>query len=223
MLTVLLTRHGLTDRSVPEQYLGQRIEAHLTDEGREAARALGERIAQVPLARVLSSPLERAAETARLIRPDADVEMDPRLAEIDYGDWEGVTVAEIQRRWPDARAMWEADPAGFAVPDGENGQDVARRVRSVLEELIEWDAGLDPRDEDRRVLIVGHSTVDRVLLATCLGVPLRDYRRRFRMDWASLTVLRFGGAYGSGAQLLVCNDVSHLRGTAGATWDATPD
>jgi broad specificity phosphatase PhoE len=66
---------------------------------------------------------------------------------------------------------------------------------------------------------VGHSTLNRVLLAVALGVPLRDYRRRFRQDWANLTVLRHGSRYGGGWQLLLANDVAHLRGITGATWD----
>ena len=64
--------------------------------------------------------------------------------------------------------------------------------------------------------MVSHSTLNRVLLARCLGIPLRHYRRRFRQDWTNLTVLRFVGH--EGAELTLCNDVAHLRGTTGVTW-----
>jgi broad specificity phosphatase PhoE len=218
MLTVILTRHGSTDRSEPEQYLGQRIDASLTDRGRAAAVALGERLADVSFERVISSPLERAFETARLIRPNDEVEPEPRLAEADYGAWEGLTIDRIEAGWPDVRTRWEEDPARVAPPDGENGRDVGRRVRALLRELIAWSDRIGT-GVDHRVLLVGHSTVNRVLLAVALGVPLRDYRRRFQQDWANLTVLRFGGPYGSGAQLLLYNDMSHLRGVRGETWD----
>jgi broad specificity phosphatase PhoE len=218
MLTVILTRHGSTDRSDPEQYLGQRIEAHLTDRGRAAAVSLGERLAGVPFERVISSPLERAFETARLIRPDDEVEGEPRMAEADYGAWEGLTIDRIEAGWPDLRDRWEDDPASVAPPDGESGRAVGRRVRALLRELVAW-SGEGDRRVDRRVMLVGHSTVNRVLLAVALGVPLRDYRRRFQQDWANLTVLRFGGPYGSGAQLLLYNDMAHLRGVRGETWD----
>ncbi len=222
MLTLVLTRHGATDRSEPEQYLGQRIEAHLTEAGRAAARALGERLTGVDFQRVISSPLERAIETARLIRPIDSVESDDRLAEADYGLWEGHTVEEIEARWPDERAAYEADPGRNAASGGESGQDVARRLGSLLEELVEWARPSGPargQEADHRVLLVGHSTLNRVLLAVALGVPLCDYRRRFRQDWVNLTVLRFGKRYGGGWQLLLCNDMAHLRGTSGATWD----
>ena len=222
MLTLVLTRHGATDRSDPEQYLGQRIEAHLTEAGRAAARALGERLTGVDFQRVISSPLERALETARLIRRTDLVEPDDRLAEADYGLWEGHTVGEIEARWPSEREAYESDPGKSAAAGGESGQDVARRVGSLLDELLEWAGPVQPaggQDQDRRVLLVGHSTLNRVLLAVALGVPLRDYRRRFRQDWANLTVLRFARRYGGGWQLLLCNDMAHLRGISGATWD----
>jgi len=222
MLTLVLTRHGATDRSDPEQYLGQHIEAHLTEDGKAAARALGERLAPVTFERVMTSPLERAMETARLIRPTDPVEPDDRLAEADYGLWEGRTVAEIEASWPAEREAYENDPALNAAVGGESGGEVARRVGSLLKELVQW-AGSGGSsggpEEDQRVLLVGHSTLNRVLLAAALGVPLPDYRRRFRQDWANLTVLRFGRRFGGGWQLLVCNDMAHLRGTSGATWD----
>ncbi len=216
MLTIILTRHGETDKSHPEQYLGQRIPAALTETGRAAARALGERLADVHIGRVISSPLTRAVETAALIRQTAEVETDDRLMEADYGDWEGHTLEQIEAGWPGERQRWEADPASFGTPNGESGEDVARRVRASLEELGAWAAGAGP---GARVLLVGHSTLNRVLLCEALGVPLRDYRRRFRQDWANLTVLRFAQGHPPRALLLVANDVSHLHGISGATWD----
>jgi broad specificity phosphatase PhoE len=216
VLTLLLTRHGSTLRSDPEQHLGQRIDLELSEAGRAAAEALGRRLEGVEFARIISSPLRRARETAQLVVPRVALEFDDRLKEMDYGRWEGLTYEQILARDGDARRIWEADPASLACPDGESGSDVARRVRSWLEELIEWASG--NRAEDRRVLAVGHSTTNRVLLCVSLGVALRDYRRRFVQQPANLTVLRFEGAPGSGGKLLVGNDVSHLRGIRGVTW-----
>ena len=214
MLTLLLTRHGSTLRSDPEQHLGQRIDVELSDEGRAAARALAERLSGVSLDRIVSSPLRRARETASIVGGDRPVEVEPRLAEMDYGAWEGLTYEQIRERFGPARGLWEADPASLACPGGESGNDVARRVRSWLEAAIESAEGRD----ERHVLAVGHSTTNRVLLCVALGVPVRDYRRRFRQEPANLTVIRFPGARGSGGLLLLGNDVSHIRGTTGRTW-----
>jgi broad specificity phosphatase PhoE len=215
VLTLLLTRHGSTPRSDPEQHLGRRIDLELSEAGRAAAQALGRRLEGVELARVISSPLRRARETAELVVPRAAVELDDRLMEMDYGRWEGLTYEQILARDGDARRIWEADPASLACPEGESGSDVARRVRSWLEDVIEW-AGAEGA-ADQRVLAIAHSTTNRVLLCVALGVPLRDYRRRFVQQPANLSVLRFEGAPGSGGKLLLGNDVGHLRG--GVTWE----
>jgi broad specificity phosphatase PhoE len=217
LLTILLTRHGKTPQSEPEHYLGQHLDAPLSDDGRATAQALHDRLDGVALARVISSPLRRAMDTARIVAPAATIEPDARLIEADYGAWEGHTRDQIRGRWPELRSAWEADPAKVEPPGGESGADVARRVRSFMRSLVAWETSLQWPEEERRVLIVGHSTVNRVLLASRLGVPLRNYRRSLRQDWSNLTVLKFVSH--DGAFLVLDNDVSHIRGVRGATWD----
>jgi broad specificity phosphatase PhoE len=211
VLTLVLTRHGATERSEPEQHLGQRIDIPLSDAGRAAAEALGRRLRGVAFARVVSSPLRRAQETAAIVAAGGRVETERRLAEMDYGDWEGLTYEQIRERDEERRAAWEDDPERNACPGGESGADVARRVRSFLEEAVAASDG-------SRILAVAHSTTNRILLAVALNVPVRDYRRRFRQEPANLTVLRFPGLASEGAQLLLANDVSHIGGSAGETW-----
>jgi broad specificity phosphatase PhoE len=216
VLTLLLTRHGHTDRSEPDAYLGQTISARLTDRGRADAHALADRLAAVAIDRVITSPLERALETARIVAGDRLVEADARLAEMDYGTWEGLTVDEIATRFAAEYARYEDDPSAFHVGGAESGTDVARRLNEFLTDLLDWWEARD--DGPRTCLVIGHASVNRVLLATCLGVPLRDYRRRFQFDWAGLSVLRWTGRAG-GPTLLLANDVGHLRGVSGVTWE----
>jgi broad specificity phosphatase PhoE len=216
LLEILLTRHGKTPQSEPEQYLGQRLDVPLSDEGRASAAALHDRLEGVELARVISSPLRRALETARIVAPRVEIETDARLLEADYGEWEGHTREEIRARWPDARAAWEADPSTVGPPGGESGTDVARRVSSLILDLVSWEQGLDEHPLSHRVLLVGHSTVNRVMLAWRLGIPMRDYRRRLRQDWNNLTVLRFVSK--DDGLLVLANDVGHINGVRGATW-----
>ena len=219
VLTIVLTRHGHTDHSTPDQYTGQSVEAHLTDIGRAGALALGARLAGVEFARVIASPLDRAVETARLIRPVGPMETDDRLMEADYGAWEGHLIDEIADGWPAEREAWEADPASVTIPGGESGSDVARRASAFLDELIAWETGIGEVDVDHRVLLVGHATLNRVLLAVALGIPLKDYRRRLEQSWVNLTVLRYDADSWQGARLLVYNDVAHVSGLVGQTWD----
>ncbi|CAN5668046.1 histidine phosphatase family protein [soil metagenome] len=212
---MLLTRHGHTVRSEPEQYLGQRVEAPLSERGRADARRLAERLAGVHIDRLLSSPLPRAAETATILAGDRlPVETDDRLMELDYGAWEGITVEAIEHRFGDDYARYVADPSSFVFEGGESGGLVAQRVSSFLDDTLDWWAS---ESVERTVLVVGHSSLIRVMLAVLLGVPLRDYRRRFQTDWANLTVLRWE-VRADGPQLLLGNDVAHLRGASGVTW-----
>lgn len=210
MLTVVLSRHGLTPRSDPEQHLGQGIDIGLSDEGRAGALALGRRLRGVAFDRVVSSPLRRAIETASPLAKAArrTLEIDARLAEMDYGEWEGRTYAEIDARDLEYRRRWEDDPAALRCPGGESGDEVADRCRAFLADAIV--AAGNGTEAGGRILVVAHATVNRIILCVALGVPVRDYRRRFRQDPASLTVLRFAESVEDGALLALANDASHL-------------
>lgn len=217
MLTLLLTRHGHTTRSEPESYLGQRIEAPLTERGRADAARLAQRLRGVPVARIIASPLERAADTAAILAGESlPVETDDRLKELDYGAWEGKTVEQIEREFADEYRRYDADPSSYHVGGGESGADVAERLRPFIAEVLDWAADQPPEPEPT-VLVVGHSSLNRVLLALLMGTPPPDYRRRWQQDWANLTVLSWPSRP-DGPKLLLCNDVAHLRGVEGITW-----
>jgi broad specificity phosphatase PhoE len=235
MLTLVLTRHGLTDRSNPEQHLGQRIDISINDAGRRQAQALERRLAHVHFDRVITSPLFRARETADIVAPHTRIEADPRLREMDYGAWEGRTYAQIAETDGANRRAWEADPARLACPGGESGEDVARRVLAFLDDLLDdhrrWVARASFRaataptgpativGTDRPVLAVGHGTTNRVLLSVALGTDLRAFRERFVQGQCNVTALRWDDGDGpTDAKLLLANDLAHLRGPNEAPW-----
>jgi broad specificity phosphatase PhoE len=235
VLTVVLTRHGLTDRSLPEQHLGQHIDISLNDAGRRQAQALAKRLSAVAFDRVLSSPLFRAQETAEILARDIPVETDPRLKEMDYGAWEGLSYDQIDATQSVARREWELAPDRLACPGGESGNDVALRVRGFLNDLIDdhrrWHArakfraatatpgGIAP-PPSRQVLVVAHSSTNRVLMCVALGTDVRDYRKRFVQSQANLTVLRWEADDGpEDAKLLVANDLGHLHRADQLPWE----
>ena len=221
MLTLVLTRHGLTDRSDPEQHLGQGIDIGLSVAGRAQAAALAGRIADQHFDRIVSSHLLRARETAATVALGRPVEPDPRLAEMDYGAWEGRTYEQIDAVDAAGRAAWAADPGALACPGGESGADVAARARSFLVDLLGWAARLP--GEDPVVLAVAHSTLNRVLLCVAVGIPVREYRRRFTQSQANLTVLRWPtGSSPEKARILTVNDVSHVAPPGRAPWEPAP-
>jgi broad specificity phosphatase PhoE len=219
MLTLVLTRHGLTTRSDPEQHLGQTIDVPLSDEGRAQAIALAARVAPIAFDRVISSPLLRARQTAEAIReapcvePRPGLTTDRRLLEMDYGGWEGMTYEQIAAHFAIERRVWESDPAAIRCPDGESGNDVAARARAFLVDLLEGDG-------DRRVLAVAHSTLNRVLLCVALGIPIREFRTRVFQSQVNLTALHWKDAAApEHAQLLLMNDVAHVRQPPQLPWE----
>lgn len=233
MLTLVLTRHGLTDRSEPEQHLGQRIDVSLNDAGRAQAQALAARLAALPLDRVVTSPLFRARETAEILAGGVRIEADPRLKEMNYGAWEGRTYAEIDAADADYRGRWETSPDVLSCPGGESGNAVATRVRHWLEELLAehaaWHARTAlrlatespgaPDPGGRTVLAVGHATTNRILLSLALGLPVREYRQRFVQGQANVTILRWPlGTPVEKATLVTCNDRAHLVRPGEAPW-----
>lgn len=235
MLTLVLTRHGLTDRSVPEQHIGQRIDISINDAGRRQADALRRRLVPVRFDRVITSPMFRARETAEIVVPRARIEADPRLREMDYGAWEGRTYEEVRELDGAYRRQWEQTPDTLACPGGESGNDVARRLHAFLADLLDehrrWVAKASFRaatspggpttitGTDRPILAVAHATTNRILLCVALGADVRGFRERFVQGQANVTALRWDDdERPEDAKLLVANDLAHLRGPNEAPW-----
>lgn len=134
---ILLARHGETDWNRPPQRLMGRIDVPLNARGREQARALAAELAGAGVARVRSSHLRRARETAEIVAAGLGlpVELDERLAESDRGAWQGRLLAEIEREEPDAWRAWRRAGARFRFPGGESLAEHSARVAAALAEV----------------------------------------------------------------------------------------
>lgn len=151
---ILLARHGETEWSESSRHTGL-TDIPLTDEGREQARLLGERLRGRTLTRVLASPLRRAQETCRLAGLEGEAEIRPELMEWDYGEYEGLTTAEIRDTVP-GWTVWT-----HPSPGGETAAQVGARVDRVVKDLaaVEGDAA-----------VFAHGHVLRVLAARWIGL-----------------------------------------------------
>src|SRR5690242_2635556 len=168
-----IVRHGETEWSRDGRHTS-RTDVPLTEAGERAAEALAGRLAGVDFGLVLTSPRERARRTAELAGfAHAHVEDD--LAEWDYGDYEGITTAEIRRDVP-GWTIW-TDPC----PNGETGEEVARRLDRVVAKV---------RVHGGRVLVFGHGHASRALACRWLGLPVED-GRLLRLDTATVSVLGY--------------------------------
>jgi broad specificity phosphatase PhoE len=167
---VVLVRHGETEWSASGRHTG-RTDIPLTERGRAQGGALGAALAGRRFARVLTSPLSRAAETCRLAGLRGVVDQD--LQEWDYGDHEGRTTPEIRQEDP-GWTVWRGP-----VPGGERLGEVAARSDRVIERIVA--AGGD-------VAVFSHGHFLRVLTARWLELPAVE-GRRFALDTATLSVL----------------------------------
>jgi broad specificity phosphatase PhoE len=174
---VFLLRHGETEWSLAGRHTG-RTDVPLTERGRGFAKAAGELGRRLrgpgPPALVLSSPRRRAQDTAVLAGLPVD-RVDERLAEWDYGDYEGLTTLQIRERTPDW-TVWT-----HPCPGGETGEQVGSRADAVLAEAR---AALPDGD----VVLVGHGHFSRVLIARWIELPATA-GVRFAMEPSSWAVL----------------------------------
>jgi probable phosphoglycerate mutase len=167
-----LIRHGETEWSRSGAHTG-RTDLPLTEAGRRQAQGIARCLAGRKFALVLTSPLQRARETCALAGYTQAAQVEPNLREWDYGDYEGLTSAQIREQSPDW-SIWTG-----AVPHGETIEQVAARADAVLERTART-AG--------EVALFAHGHILRILTARWLGVSPRD-GRLFALDTASLSVL----------------------------------
>jgi probable phosphomutase (TIGR03848 family) len=186
--TVLLVRHGLT-ATTGQLLTGWTPGVGLDERGRAQAKALGERLAPVPLDAVVSSPLDRCRQTveeiaaARAGQAVAPV-IEDRVGECKYGDWTGKPLKELEKDplWPVVQAHPSA--VRFPGPGGESMLDMQHRAVSAVRE---WNARLG---QDATYLICSHGDVIKAIVADSLGLHL-DQCQRIVADPCSLTVIRY--------------------------------
>jgi broad specificity phosphatase PhoE len=206
---IFLVRHGSTVLSAEDRFAGS-TDVELSDEGREQARRLGERLAEEGIAAVYASPMRRTRETARLICASNRLEVQTcdGLREIDHGRWEQMTRAEVEKLYAEEYATWEADPFTSAPVGGESGLSVLARALPALRDIVVRHAG-------QKVLVVSHKATIRLLISSLLGFDERGYRDRLDQSPCCLNIVDFKGPVR--ARLMVFNDVSHYAGISRST------
>jgi probable phosphoglycerate mutase len=194
-------RHGETAWNAEGRLCG-RTDVPLSDVGRRQAQLLARRLKPIMVDALYASPLGRALETAQLIGAAIGREpvVDRRLAELNYGAWEGTTFEEIKPTFPAIYRAWDADPGSLAPPEGESGVQLVERVMPFMTDMAQ-------RHPSGNVVVVCHKTVCRLLACHIMGVPLADYRRRVTMQNAALNI--FETVEGNW-HVVALNDTSHL-------------
>lgn len=206
---LVLVRHGATGHTAERRWSG-RGDVPLSDEGRSQAEATAGRVAQLAprVAAVVTSPLTRCVDTAAAIAArtgDPPLVTDADLVECDFGQWDGLTVDEIARRWPAELAAWQRSTA-VAPPGGESLRRVAARVRRAVTRL----RAAYPGDT---VVVVSHVTPLKLMLRDALAAGDGLLHRLF-LDPGGISVV---DSYPDGAVAVrTVNDTAHLSGGAAA-------
>lgn len=167
-MQVLLVRHGETTWNLEGRYQGRK-DPPLSQRGLLQARALAQHLHAEPIAAVCSSPLARAAETARVCA-DAlglEVTLDSRLLEISHGTWEGKLQSEVAQGQGELLALWRDHPERVRFPGGESLADVRDRVTGFWVELGQKQSSM--------VLIVTHDVIVRLAVLAAQDKPLADF------------------------------------------------
>ncbi len=203
-LTVYFLRHGQTILSSSDAFCGSGSDPQLTPEGQQMAEEFAQVYAAKTWAAVYSSTLHRAISTAQPICNTAGMTLQARdeLNEIGYGEWEGLTKAEVERTNPIKFQQWLANPAVNVPPQGELASNVSKRGLRLLKEIEATHEG--------EVLIVSHKATIRIILCALLGIDISNLRSRLGCPVASLTIV---GLSNQGPMLQALGDRSHLSST----------
>ena len=167
---VVLWRHGRTAWNVAGRVQGQ-TDTPLDDVGRQQARDAAARLASLAPVRILSSDLERARDTAAELSraTGVEVELDPRLREMNFGAREGLTWQESWERYPEGMKAWlDGDETG--IPDSETHAQAGARLADALHDA------LTTLEDEQTLVLVAHGAVLRVGCATFLGFPEQTWR-----------------------------------------------
>ncbi len=186
--SLVLVRHGVTAHTVGKLFSGGLASSNppLNDEGREQARLTGQWLA--PLSgtfdALVSSPVRRTRETAEIIAPffDLEIEEESGIAEMEFGTWDGLSFTQVHEQYPDELSAWLGDLES-APHGGESFRTVEKRVLEGRDRIVSSYAG-------QTVVAVSHVTPIKVLVAAALGAPLESVYR-MELAPASVTVISY--------------------------------
>ena len=208
-MRIIFVRHGETVFNIESRYQGH-LDAELSELGRLQSRRVAERLKDEQIAAVYSSDLSRAGETAQAIADyhGLGVEVDESLRECAFGEWEGLSVTEIARQYPELYQNYLKDSVTYRAPGGE-------RLETVQERVVRMLRCIEERHPDDTVVVVTHGGPIRAFFCHALDAPLQTFRK---VNLANCSITTFSRDADGKWFLEVLNDSCHLEGL-----EAAPD
>ncbi len=204
MTQIILVRHGRTPWNKDKIFRGT-IDIPHDEVGEKEALLAGEWLKNETIHAAYASPLSRAMDTASAIAQHHGVSVNelPGLIDINYGDWQGVPLAEVKVKYADLYQQWETAPQTVRFPNGETLDEVRTRALAAVDEVM----ALHP---DKTILLAAHRAVNKVLIAAFLGL---DNSHFWRIGQDTTAINRFARV-GDIWHIQLVNDTCHLRGMA---------
>lgn len=203
-MNIYLIRHGQTDWNVAGKIQGS-TDIPLNETGRNQAACLAKGMERRPVVKVYTSTLSRAYETGLAIGKSQNVPVEKMkgLEEVGYGVWEGMTMEEIQEKYPKELELWYNSPVDVAPPEGESQVQVYERCQRVLDTILSRSEG--------DVAIVSHGATVVFLLECLLKDTRRDEDEDIIVGNASISTIEYDPETKKFA-LAELNDRGHLEG-----------
>ena len=199
---IILVRHGETPYNKAGRYQGW-TDVPLNETGIKQAEALAEYLKDVPIDVFISSPLKRAYLTTQKVAELQGKEIaytDPRLREINYGDWAKQYTADLEKKYPQQYALWMRKPWLVIHPNGESVQEMAERGRAALYDAVSKYPG-------KTIFIGAHSLINIAIICDVLNLG-QEHFRQFPQSNTCINVLEYkDGAW----RALLINSTAHLN------------
>ncbi len=216
-LRLLLVRHGLSSFNREHRIQGRNDSSTLTVEGKQQASQLGKALADLKMDAVYSSPLQRAADTAKyLLKEHANSYkpiFDDELMEIDLGLWSGLTINEVKEKFPEEYNTWKQKPNDLTLKREDGNpyrpiEELLTQASTFLKKLLTRHSP----SKDGTILIVGHNAILRCLILSLIGNKGEAFRR-LQLDNTSLSVFNVKPhSFNSYQVQLEClNNTTHLE------------
>lgn len=204
MSCIVLARHGQTAWNREEIFRGT-MDIPLDEYGRIQARAMGKALRDLCLNNplVVSSPLQRAGETAKIagaLVSNLPVTFEPSFVDMNFGRWQGQSKKEVAQLYPDLYKQWLKEPGSISFPGGESLADIEERALAALYALAD-------KSRERDIIVVTHRVVTKVILGRLLDAGPGAFWK-IKQDTACLNMLSYDG---SSFVVGVMNDTCHLR------------
>ncbi len=215
-IRLILVRHGLSSFNSKGLIQGRTDDSKLTDEGYDQAQKAGIALSKINFDKIYSSPLQRAAETAKTIKKNLNIKeeitFDKNLLEVDLSEWSGLKIDEIKNKFPEIYPVWKNDPENLILKRCNDKafkpiQELFDQASNFIDDILKIYLNKD----DVNILVVGHNAILRCLILLLLKKPKQGFRK-IRLENTSFTILNISRHDKSFKTQIEClNQTSHLN------------